>query len=575
MSKSLLLALVFIVSLSAQQINIKPVYDDYDQQSTNLADYYSGAYRLTGTALRSALHNIIAGDSHVSYTGLWTAYGTTDLRTDRGSSKIIWDIYSDIPGSTPPYEFTYSTTQCGNYTGEGSCYNREHTWCQSWFGNLTSGPYTDLFNVLPTDGYVNSKRSNYNYGEVGTATWTSRNGSKLGSSSTAGFSGTVFEPIDAFKGDIARCAFYVSTRYYTEDGSFASSNGTNKAELLSWYANVLYKWHMNDTVSTKEINRNNLVYGVQKNRNPFIDHPEFAAEIWMQSMRPQIVSVQYTTPNSIVLDFSRYLDSAASVTPANFVISDGIGSPVQITYGVNNDISKIVLTTSSLLSGSLYTIQIKNLKSINSVAMNDTAVSFTTPGSLPVELISFSANNTDKGVSLNWSTATEMNNFMFQIQRKSNQGSWINIGSVKGSGNSTVKNNYSYLDKENLINGDYLYRLKQVDNNGSSVFSNEVNVHINSVPKAYILENNYPNPFNPSTVIKYSLPFDSNVRLSVYNLLGQVVKEITADFQSTGTYEAAFNADDLSGGVYFYKLQAKSTDGSREFSAVKKMLYLK
>ena len=229
--------------------------------------YYDSAAGKTGQELRAALHNIIKDHTVVSYDGLKAAYFYTDAYSD----GTLWDIYSD-------YHWT-SGKVCGNYEGEGDCWNREHTWPQSWFGSGT--PKSDLFHVLPTDGYVNNRRSNYPYGEVGSYTYKSQNGSKLGTCKTSGYSGTVFEPIDEYKGDIARNFFYMSTRYYTEDSGWSSSDMTTKCEIKEWALKMLLRWHEQDPVSQKELDRNNVIYAsYQGNRNPFIDHPEYAEMIW-------------------------------------------------------------------------------------------------------------------------------------------------------------------------------------------------------------------------------------------------------------------------------------------------------
>ena len=230
--------------------------------------YYDSASGLTGDELKSALHEIIKGHTVISYAGLLDAYAYTDCRAD-GS---IWDIYSN-------YKYSINGN-CGSYKKEGDCWNREHTWPQSWF-NETNGPKSDLFHVYPTDGYVNNKRSNYPYGEVSSPTYTSGNGSKLGPCTTDGYSGTVFEPIDEYKGDIARSFFYMSVRYFGEDGGWGNSDMTNKSVIKPWAMTMLLRWNENDPVSDKEIARNNVIYGgYQGNRNPFIDHPEYARMIW-------------------------------------------------------------------------------------------------------------------------------------------------------------------------------------------------------------------------------------------------------------------------------------------------------
>lgn len=237
--------------------------------------YYNGTEGLTGNSLKSALHNILKNDDHTSYSGLWGAY----QQTDRKPNGKVWDIYSDIPNGTPPYQFDFGSDQCGNYSNEGDCYNREHLWAQSWSNNDGTNK-TDLHHVFPTDGYVNNRRGNYAFGEVSNASWTSRNGSKLGNNKISGFNGTVFEPIDEYKGDIARALLYVSVRYYQEDSGWSNSDMTNKSVIKDWALNMLLRWHEEDPVSQKEIDRNDAVYSIQRNRNPFVDYPEFVHRIW-------------------------------------------------------------------------------------------------------------------------------------------------------------------------------------------------------------------------------------------------------------------------------------------------------
>jgi endonuclease I len=240
--------------------------------------YYDKAQGLSGATLKTALYNIIKGHTVQSYTpGVWNAF----LTTDKKANGKVWDMYSDVPGGIPPYEWTFVTQQCGNYSGEGNCYNREHSFPQSWFNDATPMT-TELFHIYPTDGFVNSKRSNYPFGEVTSPSWTSRNGSKLGSNSTAGYSGTVFEPINEYKGDFARTYFYMATRYEDVIKNWNSVVLDKSAfpVYVKWHLDLLIKWHEQDPVSQKELERNNAVYLIQKNRNPFIDYPEFVASIW-------------------------------------------------------------------------------------------------------------------------------------------------------------------------------------------------------------------------------------------------------------------------------------------------------
>ena len=195
---------------------------------------------------------------------------------------------------------------------------------------------------------------------------------------------------------------------------------------------------------------------------------------------------------------------------------------------------------------------------------------------LPVELKSFTAISNGNGVSLNWKTATEVNNLGFDVERKSNDAGneWVKVGFVNGSGNSNSAKEYSFTES-NIKAGKYSYRLKQIDKDGGVKYSSEAEVEIKPIPTEYILQQNYPNPFNPSTVIKYSLPFDSRVSLKVYNLSGQEVKVLKDEVISAGSQEVQFNSVGLTSGVYFYRLNAESLDGKQNYTSVKKMTFLK
>ncbi len=241
--------------------------------------YYNQASGLSGSALKTTLHKVIRNHQVISYNGLWTAFYSSD---DKASGKV-WDIYSDIPDGTPPYEYDFGADQCSITPGiENSCYNREHSFPQSYFGSSSSDTiYTDLFQLYPTDSYVNTRRNNYPYGTVGTPSWISQNGSRLGPCNAAGYSGTVFEPLDAFKGDLARTYFYIATRYEHEMVGWTILNNYGDVIMDStaypcyedWFLTMLLQWNADDPVSQKEIDRNNAVYALQGNRNPLYRSP--------------------------------------------------------------------------------------------------------------------------------------------------------------------------------------------------------------------------------------------------------------------------------------------------------------
>jgi hypothetical protein len=192
-------------------------------------------------------------------------------------------------------------------------------------------------------------------------------------------------------------------------------------------------------------------------------------------------------------------------------------------------------------------------------------------GDLPVELTSFTAKQSVSGVELHWSTATEVSNYGFDVERNSllsnnNKIIWEKIGFISGHGNSNSPNNYSFIDSKPL-NGKSQYRLKQIDKDGAFKYTKTVEVA--SVILKYNLAQNYPNPFNPNTVIAYSIPASSHVIINVYNLIGQQIKTLVNEYQEAGSYKVNFDARSLSNGIYFYKIQ------SGNFVEIKKMLLLK
>jgi hypothetical protein len=187
---------------------------------------------------------------------------------------------------------------------------------------------------------------------------------------------------------------------------------------------------------------------------------------------------------------------------------------------------------------------------------------------LPVELVSFSGIVKDQKVYLNWSTATEVNNYGFEILRQAQDDEWDLIGFVEGHGNSNSQKEYNFIDNEINHAGIYYYRLKQIDTDGAYEYSNQIEVNY-KIPSIFELNQNYPNPFNPSTTISFNLPKSGVVTLRVYNLMGEEIKTLVEGYRETGIYTVNFNADELASGMYLYRL---NTNG---FTETKKMLLMK
>ena len=306
--------------------------------------YYNAAANKTGDSLRIALRNIItAGSVKLPYTSssfdVWDAYSVTDTRP--GNNNQIWDMYSDVPGGNPAYIYTIFNDQCGTSGAEGDCYSREHQVPNSWWGGFDDAnnpQYTDLHHLPPADQYVNSRKSAHPIGATNSPTWTSTNGSKVGPCSWPGFTGTVFEPIDEYKGDFARAYLYIATRYRNSLSSWVLNYPGTEARYIindstnnfkQWFIDMMVHWTVIDPVSQKEVDRNNAIYynTPQHNRNPYIDHPEYVCIVWSSSGCSSGPIVSFVTHNpqfpSSVQAVSVTAEITSTITIANAVLVYG------------------------------------------------------------------------------------------------------------------------------------------------------------------------------------------------------------------------------------------------------------
>lgn len=277
----------------------------------NYVSYYADATGKKGAALKTALYYIVTPHEKRSYSNLWTDFEKTDRRND----GKVWDMYSNTSN------FTFGTHQDKGSGGsrEGEFYNREHSFPNSWFGgNKTHEAYTDLFHMYPTDKLVNNKRSNHPFGEVASPSWSSDNSfSKLGPCSTPGYSGTAFEPADEYKGDFARTYFYMATAYedefdewYGYGDSMAMLSGNKYPGYQQWCLDMLLRWAAEDPVSDKETARNEAVYKIQGNRNPYIDYPGLEQYVWGKMKNEAFSASAYLSPDQITAILEAASDDA-------------------------------------------------------------------------------------------------------------------------------------------------------------------------------------------------------------------------------------------------------------------------
>ena len=348
------------------------------------ASYYTNANGKTSDALRVALQDIIKGHTVVSYDNLNMLYIASDSHPD-GS---LWDMYSTC-------SWQHNQKKCGNYSTVCDCYNKEHSVPQSWFSSK-SPMVSDAFHVYPTDGKVNGQRSNYPFGEcTGGKTLTADALGRLGTSTFSGFSGTVFEPVDDYKGDFARTYFYMATRYANQCESWGNHFSTANNGLTAYSVDLFLKWHRQDPVSEKERVRNDAIYGInnttgykQGNRNPFIDYPCLAEYIWGNKKGTNVDFTQILSTYSA--DYATTTDlsgcSCAASVPA-LTAPTNASSLVVGAAGKNETVTtqltvKGVLLTKSLslaISGtnaSLFTVSPTAVTSANALAGTTVTVSY-------------------------------------------------------------------------------------------------------------------------------------------------------------------------------------------------------
>ncbi|MGB2868682.1 MAG: T9SS type A sorting domain-containing protein [Bacteroidota bacterium] len=291
------------------------------------------------------------------------------------------------------------------------------------------------------------------------------------------------------------------------------------------------------------------------------------------SSKPLIVSA--IVQNSALLDitFSEPVDAASSQVLANYAVNKSVSASGATRDGSNNAV--VHLTVTSLSPDTLYTVTVNNVidaTQTDTIGTNS-AKSFSYSSTLPVQVRSFTANARTRSAELRWSTATEVDCYGFEIERRSmgrgEQGGWMKIGFVGGAGTSSTVREYSYHDA-NLAPGRYAYRIRQIDNNGMSQYCGNAEVEVGSVELKFTLESVYPNPFNPSTNIEFVLAESGPAALKVFNLLGQQVASLFNQSGEAGKlYRVRFDASQLPTGVYVARLEAE------KMLAMRKLLYVR
>ncbi|ATL75989.1 hypothetical protein IQ37_02580 [Chryseobacterium piperi] len=385
-------------------------------------NYYDGTQGLTGYPLKTKLSEIISnGHQDKGYNAIWTAFSTTDRDDFYENDGSILDMYSESPSGSDIYTYQHSIDQCGSqgFKKEGDCYNREHILPQSFF-NAANPMRNDIHFVTPVDGWVNTMHSNLPYGEVFDPIKTSMAGAKRGNNTFPGYDGTVFEPIDEFKGDIARMLLYFITRYESRLHTFNSSNtdspfdGSNDRGYKEWYINELIRWSKQDPVNQREINRNNAAYTFQGNRNPFIDHPEWVETIWTTTL------VEDITPPTQVLNIKT---THLSTTSANIewdASTDNVGVIGYIVYLNGQEQGKTTVNNyyfMGLTEDTDYEVKVVAIDAMRNRSTDSNILAFKTL-----------KKNTEPGNSLYFSEYMEGSGYNKALEIANKTGNVVNLG---------------------------------------------------------------------------------------------------------------------------------------------------
>jgi endonuclease I len=540
-------------------------------------NYYNTVTTQRGAALKTVLYNRILGHTTVSYTpGVWNAYATTDVQPN----GKIWDIYGTRMDTASPYTYTLSTNQCGNYSVEGDCYNREHSFPQSWFNNA-SPMVSDVHHIFASDGKVNGMRNNFPFGNVTNATYTPAYGGKLGTGSNFGYSGTVFEQIDEYKGDFARAYFYMATRYENVIAGWNTLGNAN--DVLdstsypvydAWFLNVLLSWHHLDPVSDKEIKRNNAIFAIQNNRNPYVDSPQFVTKIWGGGLpaKPTIsasgASITNLSNTSVKLAWT-------SGNGARRIVLVKAGSPINalpidtVAYGANTNITLAPQTGAGnvvVYNGTGSSVTITNMQAgvnyyyaiIEYNGWYNTTNYFTSGATLlnavtlPVTWLNFTGKRHETNeVKLTWQTASERNNRGFFVERSVDGITFDEIGFVSGKGTTNLVSAYQYTDEVAPKEAKLFYRLKQTDLDGRFEYSVLVTV---GADEHVALPTFYPNPVADEVNVAVHESIGTLFSYMITDHTGKLIKQHHENSQDDAQ-RIVIPTRDLCAGVYLLQIQ--------------------
>ncbi|KXH84232.1 endonuclease [Chryseobacterium kwangjuense] len=435
------------------------------------AGYYNGTAGLTGYALKTKLRDIISVKNiNWNYGDLPNLYNQTDLDKyydhGPGNTTILLDIYSEIPSGADAYEYT-SANLISSSGGEGLGYNREHAVPQSTFDS-NYPMYSDLHFVIPTDARINQLRSNYPYG-VGNSTvhHTFSNTSKIANSAIPGYVYTnrVYEPINEFKGDIARMLLYFAVRYEEKLPSFNYStninpaidrsalDGTAERAFDPAYISMLLQWNLQDPVSQREIDRNNAIYSIQNNRNPFIDNPQWVNDIWVQT--PDAVAPQAPLNLNATQTGAYYTQLAWSPSTSSDVIGYNIyqnGTLITTTKSTSVIIDHLTPSTSYSFTVKAYDQGYLQSPDSNTVTVSTSAADTSSKDLFIIKYIEGTDNNKALEIVNRTGHEVDLNHYTIRVQYYNNtSGSYYYGNSFELEGKLPNNQNFVVLNPKSTL----------------------------------------------------------------------------------------------------------------------------
>lgn len=590
------------------------------------AGYYSGTESLTGYALKSKLYEIISTKTYnFHYDDLKTLYGQTDMDHhydyDASNSTYLLDIYSNNPTGTTAYHYTLNNIISGA-NAEGLGWNREHMMPQSSF--YSAYPmYSDLFFVIPTDGRINQLRSDYPYGNVASASYTFTNGSKQGTNGIPGstYKERAYEPVDEFKGDVARSLLYYVVRYEGKLGSFRFStnvdptkdrnplDGTSERAYEKWYIDMLLSWHQQDPVSQREIERNNAVFNIQKNRNPFVDHPEWVNIIWNQTQdnvapsSPSSLALQrnsayfvslnwQASPESDVLGYNIYQDGIlVGTSKTNSFTVDHLTPETTYNFAVKSydnaylespESNTMSITT---LATDVFAKDLQIIKYLEGIS-NNRALEIVNRTGHSIDLskyklgIQLKINNYFFAEPFEFEGKVENNESFVVINPNANFGCFdvsnakfvtaspaltftgsnyvelsfksTTIDAIGAKGVDNTNANKSLYRKLDVINPTSTFDLAEWTSYASDYCLNLGNLSINDIANNSLEFNIYPNPV--AEVVNINGEVSKAKSAKIYDFSGKLIKEINNPFVN----KKSINVSSLLSGTYILNVDGKS-----------------